>query len=134
MNKQVLKIGELRSDEEDASRVKKEISDQLEIEEKRMMEMLQDSGMTSYKSPVGQVVLAYRTSVKTPKLPEEKAALFAWLEEQGLYDAMVSVNSKTLNSLYNAKIEEAKERGDADFVLPGCDGVTITPQLRFKRS
>jgi hypothetical protein len=133
MNTQVAKIAEMRVKEEELSRAKKEVTEALELEERKMMEMLEASGMTSYKSPFGQVVLAFRTSVKTPKLPEEREAFFQWLRDKGLYDTMISVNSNSLNSLYKNELEEARDRGEVDFSIPGISGVSITPQLRFSR-
>lgn len=133
MNEQVATIAALRAEEEQASRAKKEVTERLEAAEARMLEMLTDSGMTNYRSPLGLVTVAFRTSVKTPKTPAEKELFHNWLRAQGLYDQLISVNSQTLNSLYKSELEKAKERGDTDFAIPGIDGVTIAPQLRFSR-
>lgn len=134
LNALIDRIANLRAQEEEASRVKKEINELLEIEEARMIEMLASNQLTSYKGPGGKVVLAYRTSVRVPKEGNDKAALFEWLREKGLYDQLVSVNSQTLNSLYKSELDEAKERGETDFAIPGLRDVTMTPQLRFTRA
>jgi hypothetical protein len=131
MNAQVEKIATLRVQEADAAKIKKEVMDALELAESTMMEMLTQENMKSYDSPMGKVTLAYRTSVKTPKTPEDKEAFFAYLKNRNLYDSMISVNSQTLNSLYKAELEEATERGDMDFAIPGIKEVTINQQLRF---
>jgi len=134
LNQEINKLAKLREDEANASRIKKEISEELEKVENIVMEMLVEAGLPNFTSPSGKVVLAYRTSVRTPKLPEHKEMFYAYLRERGLFDSMISVNSQTLNSLYKSELEAAKERGDADFSIPGLTEVSLTPQLRFSRA
>jgi len=134
LNKQVELIAKLRLEEEQASQVKKVATNILEQAEARMLEMLQEAGLTSYRDPIGrQVVLAFRTSVQTPKTDEAKAQFYGWLKEKGMYDAMISVNSQKLNALYKSELEEARDRGDQDFAIPGITEVKIAPQLSFRR-
>lgn len=134
LTKQVELIAKLRSEEEAASRAKKEITEQLEAAEAQMMEWLAASNLTTFSAPSGKIVVAYRTSVRTPKLPEDREAFFTYLKNRGLYDSMISVNSSSINSLYKEELEEAKARGEADFSIPGIREVSIVPQLRFTRA
>lgn len=134
LTKQVEEVARLRAVEEAASRAKKEATEVLEAAESRMLEMLTESGLKNFNSPHGKVVMAFRTSVKTPKLPEDKEAFYTFLKSRGLYESLISVNSQTLNSLYKSEMEEAVARGEADFAIPGINEVNIVPQLRFSRS
>lgn len=127
------KIAHLRAQEEEAGRAKKVITEELEAAEAQMVMLLTENDMRSYKAPAGNVVLAFRTSVKTPKTPEDREAFFAHLKEQGLYDAMVTVNSATLNAFYKDQLERAKLDGRDDFEIPGLKEVSITPTLQFRR-
>lgn len=73
-------------------------------------------------------------TVKTPKTLEDKAKLFEFLRDKGLYDEMVSINSQSLNSLYRALSAEALEKGHLEFLMPGVDAPTSFRQLKLKKS
>ena len=75
-----------------------------------------------------------RSSVTTPKSPEEKKALFDFLESKGIFLEMVSVNSQTLNSLYKSLEAEALKRGELEFRLPGVPEPTTYINLKLKRA
>lgn len=133
LTRQCQKIADLRWEESQLSMTKKKVTEELELAEKEMLEMLNQSGLKNFKSPVGTVSISHRTSVKTPKTEEDRQAFFEYLKSKGLYDTMISVNSATLNSFYKAEFEEAKERGDDDFEIPGIKEVTIDQNLSFRR-
>ena len=134
LNQQVKLILDLRTEEARISNEKKAITEKLDEAESKMREILEQAGMTSYKSPFGTTSISYRTSVKTPKTAEDRAKFFEHLKKLGLYDNMVTVNSQTLNSFYKSELEQAKERGDSDFEIPGLTEVTLSPILMFRRS
>ena len=133
MNQLAERIDNLRRREEEASSVKKSVTNELESAENEMIVALQEGGLKNYRAPAGLCTVTFRTSVKTPKTPEEKAAFYGFLKENGYYDELISVNSQKLNSFYKEQMELAIERGDDDFALPGIEGVTVTPNLSFKR-
>lgn len=133
MKRQVAVIKELREIEDKFSAQKKEISKQLEEQENKMLTMLEESGVPSFKCELGNVGRTERLSIKTPKTAEDRLAFFGYLKELGLYDEMISVNSATLNSFYKDQFTQAKERGDADFKIPGLLEETITPILWFRK-
>lgn len=133
INAQISKIADLRVKEAAAAQAKKMVLDELEVAENKMIEMLIACNMKSHRGPDGMAVISYKTSVKTPKTPEHRAAFFAYLKEQGLYDAMISVNSQTLNSLYKEGLEQAKNDGKDDYQIPGITEVTINPSLSFRK-
>lgn len=133
LTRQCQKIADLRWEESQLSMTKKKITEELEIAEKEMLEMLTASNLKNFKSSAGLVSITHRTSVKTPKTEEDRQAFFEFLKSKGLYDSMISVNSATLNSFYKAEFEEAKERGDDDFEIPGIKEVTIDQNLSFRR-
>lgn len=134
MNQKISELASLRSEEAEASRIKKEITEKVENLENEIIEMLTAEGLTTFSGEKGKIVVAFRTSVKTPKTPEDKEAFYTYLKNRGLYDSMISVNSQTLNSLYKAEFEEAMNRGESDFAIPGLKEVTLTPSLRFSRT
>ena len=134
MNAIAEQIAKLRSEEEMASQVKKEITSKLELAENEMILALQEADLKSYRSPAGLCTVTFRNSVKTPKTPEEKEAFYSFLKAKGYYDDLVSVNSQKLNGFYKEQFELAKERGEDDFEIPGLKEVTTVVNLSFKRA
>lgn len=133
MNGLAASIAQLRDEEDAASQVKKKATQALEAVETRMLTLLLENNLQNYKAPAGLCSVTARTSVKTPKTPQEKQALYDYLKAQGRFDDLISVNSATLNSYYKEEFELAKERGDDDFKIPGLTEVTVTPNLSFRR-
>lgn len=133
MNSKCKEIAVLRAEEAVISAQRKQILDKLDEAERQMIEMLAESGLNSYKSPFGQAIITHRTSVKTPKTPDERARFYQYLKERNLYETMITVNSQTLNAFYKGELEQARERGDLDFKVPGINEVTIVPTLAFRK-
>lgn len=133
MNDLAEEIARLRSEEDEASDKKKAITAKLEAAENKMVELLITNNLKNYRAPAGLASLSFRTSVKTPKTPEQKTLFFEYLRKTGRYDDMVSVNSQTLNSFYKEQLELAKERGEDDVQIPGITEITVNPNLSFKR-
>lgn len=75
-----------------------------------------------------------KTSVPVPKTLEDKQALFAYLEERGIFLESVSVHSQTLNSLYRTFAEEAAEKGVLDFRMPGVGEPNSFVNLKLRKS
>ncbi len=89
--------------------------------------VLDFTGKSSYEFEGGVIETRERFSVKTPKTTEQKAALFKWLEEKGVFLDYASINSNSLNSLCKQEIEIAKEEGRV-CVIPGVE----IPEAPFK--
>lgn len=84
------------------SRLSEDMHD-IEVQIEAAMEALQLSKFSM--DEIGTVYIQQNMSVKTPKLPEDKEAFYAYLKSIGEFDSMISVNSQTLNSWYKAKLE-----------------------------
>lgn len=74
-----------------------------------------------------------KSSVVTPKTPEEKKMLFDFLQEKGVFLEIASVNSQTLNSLYKTFAAEAADKGNFDFKMPGVPEPTSYTSLKLRR-
>ena len=72
-------------------------------------------------------------SVKTPKTLEEKEEFFNYLRSQGVFNELVSVNSRTLNSFYKSMAEKAAEDGVLDFKMPGIEEPVPYTKLKMRR-
>jgi len=98
-------------------RIKSELKDEQEILTKMKFKVLayfEEFGKTKHLAQHCTVYIKTSFTCKTPKTPEEKAALFTWMKEKEIYDQYATVNSKSLNTLYNSLVKE-----DSDFVMPG---------------
>jgi len=110
------------------SRELDEVKAQVTILKKRMMALLEEAEKTSYHAEgSGLCTVKSSLSVTTPKDIESKKAFFLWIKEAYGDDGFwsyLSINSQTLNSLYNSVIAEKK---DPTFVMPG-----LTPPIEYK--
>lgn len=75
-----------------------------------------------YKHPRGTVKIVNKWRVNGPQTDADKAQLFAWLKERGIYDKYATVNVASLNALYLAEWEALKKTDPAaalTFSMPG---------------
>lgn len=115
----------------------KEKEEELETEKKeltkmknRVLEYMSQLKKKKYAANAATFSVQDKLSVKVPKDPESKGKFFSWLKKEGLFDSMVTVNSQTLNSLYN---EEFKRSRNPDFEIPGVGKASHYQQLSMRR-
>lgn len=111
----VIDLKTARNDYDIAKTISSDKNAIVEELENKLVELLVAANKKTYEvDGVARVTVVNRTSVTTPKTPEEKEALFAFLEKKFGRDGLIayqSVNSMTLNSLYNKEYEEAIDKG-----------------------
>ena len=86
----------------------------------KLLAYLESFGKKKYITSFGTVFCKNNFSIKTPKTPEDKKAFNGWLASKGILD-ILTINSKTLNSLWKAEFEAS---GDPDFKVPGIEEPT----------
>lgn len=86
-------------------------------------------GKSKYANDHGTFYTQTKFSVSTPKTPEEKEALFAFLKEKGIYAQYATVNSRSLQTLYKSFLESEGE----DFKMPGVGEPKSFTELRFRK-
>jgi hypothetical protein len=123
----------LKKEKEEYEAKAEKVGEELEGIKTQLLAFMEEFDKTSYKSKFGTIIAAKKLSVKTPKDPESKAAFFAWLDSKGIKDQLLTVNSKTLNSLYEAEFEAAKEAGADNFSIPGIEAPTVYTQLQMRK-
>jgi hypothetical protein len=74
------------------------------------------------------------SSVSTPKTMEDKMLLFEYLQQRGIFNEMVGVNSQTLNKLYKDEAEAALKEGKLEFNLPGVAEPVPYVTLEMRKS
>lgn len=93
---------------------------------------LESLNLKSFKSDIATVDIAYRTSVKLPQ-DQEREKFFAYLKEIGAFDALISVNSNTLNGWYKKEAEKASKEHRL-LRIPGLDMPTTSPILKMRKA
>ena len=99
----------------------------LTVENKKLMALeqkfaafLEESGRKNYPSPKGTISFRETWRFNLPKSDEDKAAFSGWLKEQGLYEAYVTFNSNSYNSLLLTEWKNAEKEGRGmEFSIPG---------------
>lgn len=113
---------ELRARKDDLEAQEKAVNARFEIVKDDILRVLALKSLKNARHISGFLFSpSHKHSVTTPKTPEQKAALFEFLKAKGIFLEIASVNSQTLNSLYNDLAEEAAKGGNVDFTLPGVD-------------
>lgn len=124
----VSKFLALRDDYEEKSKISKEASAALDAAEAELLDKLKEVGKTKYHvDGIGSVSKVSRISFKTPKSPDDKKKLFAYIDEKygpEVLMGMLSINSQSLNSFF----KEASE------CPPGLEAPTSMEYLKFSRS
>lgn len=133
MEERIKIMSDLRGKEKELSDAKKKVTEELERVEIALIETLNAEGLDNFRGSLGTISVTHKASAKLPRTKEDREAFFSYLKELGLYDDMVSVNSNTLVSFYNSKMEEAKQMGNVDFKIPGINEVKIRETLSFRR-
>lgn len=102
-----------------------------------VLKLMQELGLDKQQVPgFGSCSITAKTSYKTPKTPEEKKALFAWIAEtkgQDVLDNLLAINSQTLNSFAKVEFENAMSEENFEFSIPGLDEPTISEDIRFTK-
>jgi hypothetical protein len=110
-------IFEKRKEYDEAKKIASHHHAELEKLEMEHVERLETLGKTSYKSDIGTFSFRYEESFKID--PENKSLFFEFLKKRAIFEEMISVNSRTLNSFAKQEALHAEEEGILDFNLPG---------------
>lgn len=124
----------LKSEIEAEDQRLKERKQELELKKQKVRAFLQEYGKQKHIGRLGSVSSGQRLSVKVPQDPEAKEAFFKYLKEKGIFEDLVSVHSRTLQTFYKGEMEAALEDGDIDYAMPGIGEPTYTETLTMRRS
>jgi len=111
----------------------KNYSEKLKKLQGKILAIMEQTDQTSYKGPFGTILRVKRFTVKHPKDPENKGKFFEYLENKGVLESMVTVNSQTLNSWYKQEMEAAVESGNVDFSVPGLEPPQYLEYLTMRK-
>lgn len=109
------------------------INKEINALEYRIAAYLNELGRDEYVCPIGKFTIKDTWRVNMPQTDMDKRMLFDHLRERGIFDKLATVNSNSLNALYRADWEEAKERGEGmTFAMPGVPAPKFDKKLDFK--
>lgn len=111
----------------------KSINDDIRRCESKIIEYFKEYGLPSIKTEVGNFTLTKRRNVAQPASPEAREAFFEYLREKGIFEDMVSVNSRTLTSWAIKEIEEQEEQGNIGWVPPGLEAPSEYETLSIRK-
>jgi hypothetical protein len=114
---------------------KKKLNAKLAEIEGEIEGILEENDLKSYKSPMGTVGTTTRFSVKLPASPDDKQALYEWIQnEKGkdVLEGFLTINSQTLNKFYNEEVALAAERGEVLFNIPGLQPPTGVTRISYR--
>lgn len=136
MDRNLELLRELKEDHAQVDKLKKEAYAKYKAQEEKVIAMLEQSGKRKYVSDFGNVTITHELSVKTPKTPEQKRAFFNWIYEnlgEEARDVYMTVNSRSLNSLYKEQAEIAASRGNV-LSIDGLEEPTSVTKLSFRKA
>lgn len=97
----------------------------------RLLSLLKTVGRDSFETPgVGTAYISHRQNFTTPKLSEDKVALFNYIKQKYGEESlrgMISINSMTLNSWAKREVEGGV------LTIPGLGQPTATEILGFRK-
>ncbi len=113
------KCFDLKADHDDAKKEAAKIWGDYTEKYLEVVGMMEDLELDKFVSKKGTFSFKYDESFKVPKTPETRKEFFDFLKEKGVYEDMVTVNSRTLNSWAKQEAQAAEDDGDYDYQIPG---------------
>ena len=117
---------ELKEANGEFTRLKNEIEKAMEASE------LEKQHIPGY----GTISRVQKLSVKVPATPDEKKALFDWIQSTKGADVLFSlqsINSKTLNAMYKEEMDNAIKEGNTKFHMPGIQPPKAYYEIGMKK-
>lgn len=135
MDKLMADLMEQRRKAEEAKKAAALVNTEVARLEGQVVMALHSLDRENYKCAAGQVSLVRKWRVSNPVTDEDKVRLFEHFRERGIFLKMATVNSNSLNSLFLADWEAAKERGEGmDFKMPGVGEPKLHEMLQVRKA
>jgi hypothetical protein len=87
--------------------------------EAKAVKYLKALNRKEYKCPAGTISVNPKWRFNLPQGEENWAAFKEHLKREGLFDQMLSINSNTYNAYVNSRRQEAEEKGEFHWEIPG---------------
>ena len=83
--------------------------------------MLDKLEKQKHQSRLGTFSVKLEEGYRLPKDDESRSSFFNYLQERGVYDTMITVNARTLETFVKDEVEIAEQDGDFEFIPPGIE-------------
>jgi len=129
VKEEIEKLRALKDVYKEKSDAKTEAFHELETAELRVKTILEELDTIEYEKVKKEhkVQLKVDQRARVPKTDEDKAAFFQWLKDMEYYDAYITVNSQSINSLVKKEFELNKDT--PDYQIPGLE---IIEEVKLK--
>lgn len=127
----VAKCFELREEYDKKKEEASEAWSKVEELQNRIVSILDSMEMDTYKAKAGTFSYKLEESYKVPKDIEARERFFNYLKERGVYETIITVNSRTLNAFAKAECEASSE---LDFNIPGIEKTTPAPRVTMRKA
>lgn len=133
VNELAEKLAALRDHKQELEEKVSLVSKEIEATNQRIIDILMENNLKSYRAPVGTLSVK---GIFTAKLPqgEDKVTCFNYLKEIGRFEDMASIHSATFNSWVKEAYDLAQEKGEDEPQLPGVKDVKTIFRVSFLRS
>ena len=121
-----------KEDHERALEAAKKTSEAVVELEQRILKYMKEYGLPMFEGPFGRASVKNYSTVAQPATHEDRKSFFDYLKEKGIYEEMISVNSRTLNSWVNREIEAREKNGEFGWVPPGLQAPGNFQRLTIK--
>lgn len=111
----------------------KSIQEQIEELKTKIVSIMKENAMPNFKGEFGTISIKNTKSITQPDGMEAKLQLFEYLKGQGVFEEMVSVNSRTLSSWASKEIEAKEKEGVFGWVPPGLKPPEIYTDLAVRK-
>lgn len=119
MSAMCAKFAELKQKKSDLEDLAAEIGKEIAALQEQIIEKFVEHEIPRFEGPFGTLSVVSSSTFKQPETTEEKLKLFEYLKEQGLYEEMVKVDSRTLSSWATKEVEAKEREGILGFIPPG---------------
>jgi hypothetical protein len=115
-----VKLWEEKAKLEELEAIASKQSKEVEALKAKVISCLEAAGLDKFAvAGFGTVFKTQRFTVTVPKDGADREAFFGYLESQGIFRELITVNSQTLNSYWKKEFEAAVEQGNPDWKMPG---------------
>ena len=122
----------LRDDKNELEDRVKDLNTDIADVQARILEAMIEHEIPSVKGSFGTVSVQYQKTFRQPATIEDKLKLFDYLREEGIFNDMVKVDSRTLSSWASKEVEAKERDGVIGWVPPGLEAPSGFPKISLR--
>lgn len=132
LNNLCARLRVLRDDKNELEDRVKDLNTDIADVQARILEAMIEHEIPSIKGPFGTISVKYQKTFRQPETMEDKLKLFEYLKEEGIFNDMVKVDSRTLSSWASEEVEARERDGIVGWVPPGLQPPSEFPKISLR--